>query len=173
MVYPCRRIGKRVPSPQAVAPWMASMTAAVTSAVLACPPRSGVWQRWSAVTRSIASIRRSPAAVSPRCSSIITADQNVPIGLAMPLPMMSNAEPWIGSNIAGETGSGFGLGGGAVRGGPPPSGAGAAQIMVAGGRDADRARQCGGEVGQDVGVQVGGHDRVERLRPHDHAHRHG
>ena len=56
---------------------------------------------WSAVTRSIACINRVAAAASPRCSSIITDDQNVPIGLAMPLPMMSKAEPWIGSNIEG------------------------------------------------------------------------
>jgi hypothetical protein len=33
------------------------MTAAVTSAVLALPPRSGVWKRLSAVTRSIAFIK--------------------------------------------------------------------------------------------------------------------
>ena len=52
-------------------------------------------------TRSIALIRRVAAGLSPRCSSSITADQKVPIGLAMPLPMMSKAEPWIGSNIDG------------------------------------------------------------------------
>ena len=64
-------------------------------------------KRVSAVTRSIACIRRVAAAGSPRCSSIITADQNVPIGLAMPLPMMSKAEPWIGSNIDGKVRSGL------------------------------------------------------------------
>ena len=31
----------------------------------------------------------------------ITTDQKVPTGLARPLPMMSKAEPWIGSNIDG------------------------------------------------------------------------
>src|SRR5262249_38287156 len=85
--------------------WMASMTAAVTSAVLALPPRSGV----SAVTRSIARINRSPAGFSRRCSSIMT----VPIGVAIPLPIMSKAEPWIGSNIEGKVRSGLGLAGGA------------------------------------------------------------
>ena len=44
---------------------------------------------------------RAAASVSPRCSSSITTDQNVPTGFARPLPMMSNAEPWIGSNIDG------------------------------------------------------------------------
>ena len=39
--------------------------------------------------------------VSPRCSSNMTTDQNVPTGFAQPLPMMSKAEPWIGSNIDG------------------------------------------------------------------------
>src|SRR6185369_7548326 len=95
------------PCVQALAPWIASMTAAVTSAVLALPPRSGVWKRLSAVTRSIACIRRSAALFSPKCSSIITADQKVPIGLATPLPMISKAEPWIGSNIEGKDRSGF------------------------------------------------------------------
>ena len=59
------------------APWIASITAAVTSVVRAVPPRSGVWKRLSAVTRSIAAISRWPAAGSPRWSSIITADQKV------------------------------------------------------------------------------------------------
>ncbi len=30
------------------------------------------------------------------------AVQNVPIGLAMPLPVMSKAEPWMGSNMEGQ-----------------------------------------------------------------------
>ena len=38
---------------------------------------------------------------SPRCSSSITQLQKVPTGLARPLPMMSKAEPWMGSNIEG------------------------------------------------------------------------
>ena len=104
------------------------------------------------MTRSMARIRRAAAAASPRCSSIITPDQNVPIGLAMPLPMMSKAEPWIGSNMEGNLRSG---------------------LRLAVGRDAERAGQRGGEVGQDVGVQVGGDDGVDGLRLQRHAHGHG
>ncbi|CKY17152.1 Uncharacterised protein [Mycobacterium tuberculosis] len=65
----------------------------MTSAVLAFPPKSGVWSDLSAVTFSIARISRAAADGSPRCSSIMTLDQNVPIGFAIPLPMMSKAEP--------------------------------------------------------------------------------
>ena len=71
-----------------------------------------------------------------------TPVQKVPIGLAMPLPAMSNAEPWIGSNIEGNARSG---------------------IEIGGRRDAERAGERRREIGQDVGVQVGGDDRVERL----------
>ena len=62
----------------------------------------------------MARISRAAAAVSPRCSSSITPDQNVPIGLAMPLPMMSKAEPWIGSNMEGNLRSGLRLAVGAM-----------------------------------------------------------
>src|SRR5262249_33599988 len=86
--------------------YRAAITARVTSAVLAFPPRSGV-KTFFAVTVSIAFIRRAAAFVSPRCSSIIDAVQNVAIGLATPLPVMSNAEPWIGSNIEGKVFSGL------------------------------------------------------------------
>ena len=75
-------------------------TASVTCCVVAVPPRSGVSSP-VAVTFSTARINRAAAAASPRCSSICTAVQNVATGLAMPLPAMSNAEPWIGSNIDG------------------------------------------------------------------------
>ena len=37
----------------------------------------------------------------------MAAVQKVAMGLAMPLPAMSNAEPWIGSNIDGNLRSGF------------------------------------------------------------------
>ena len=69
----------------------------------------------------------------------------------MPLPVMSKAEPWIGSNIEGERRSG---------------------IDIAGGRDAEGARQCGGEIGQDVRVQIGGHHGVDRARFLHHARGH-
>ena len=45
------------------------------------------------MTCSMAFITRAAASTSPRCSSIMTTDQNVPTGLAQPLPMMSKAEP--------------------------------------------------------------------------------
>ena len=44
----------------------------------------------------------------------MTADQNVPMGLATPWPMMSKAEPWIGSNIDGNVRSGLMLAVGAI-----------------------------------------------------------
>ena len=78
------------------------------------------------------------------------ADQKVPIGLARPWPMMSNAEPWIGSNIDGDA---------------------PLRVDVAGRRDAEAAGERGGEVAQDVGVQVGRDQRVERTRAVDHARR--
>ena len=49
----------------------------------------------------MAAITCDAASGSPRCSSIITTDQKVPTGLATPWPMMSKAEPWMGSNIEG------------------------------------------------------------------------
>jgi hypothetical protein len=94
------------PVPYALSPAIAATTASVTCRVVAVPPRSGVCSAGSAVTRSIARISRAAAAGSPRCSSISVADQNVPIGLAMPLPAMSKAEPWIGSNLEGKRRSG-------------------------------------------------------------------
>ena len=77
------------------------MTAAVTCR---CPGLAAEIRRVKARVRGDTLDRlhqRVAAAGSPRCSSIMTEDQNVPTGLAMPLPMMSKAEPWIGSNIDG------------------------------------------------------------------------
>src|SRR6185503_17720089 len=91
----------------------APITAAVTSRVRALPPRSGV-KIFFAHTASTAFIRRAAAFSSPRCSSIIDAVQKVAIGLAMPLPVMSKAEPWIGSNIEGKRRSGLRLAVGAM-----------------------------------------------------------
>jgi len=51
---------------------------------------------------STARISRAEASASPRWSSICDAVQKLATGLAMPLPVMSNAEPWIGSNIDGK-----------------------------------------------------------------------
>ncbi len=44
----------------------------------------------------------------------MAAVQKVAIGLAIPLPVMSKAEPWIGSNIDGKRRSGFRLAVGAM-----------------------------------------------------------
>ncbi len=49
---------------------------------------------------------RAAASASPRCSSIRTAVQKAPMGLAIPLPIRSKPEPWIGSNIEGALRSG-------------------------------------------------------------------
>src|SRR6185295_16445801 len=84
----------------------ASITARVTSCVRALPPRSGV-NTFFAVTASMAFMMRDAAFASPRCSSIIDAVQKVAIGFATPLPVMSKAEPWIGSNIDGNLRSGL------------------------------------------------------------------
>ncbi|MNS96901.1 hypothetical protein D3C72_1312190 [compost metagenome] len=43
------------------------------------------------------------------------------------------------------------------------------RVDIAGGRDAEAAGQRGGEVAQDVRVEVGGDDGVQRLRAVDHA----
>src|SRR5579859_5161029 len=72
--------------------WMASQTAEVTSRVVALPPRSGV-RMPDAVTSSTACISRWAASASPRCASISAAVHKAPMGLAMPLPVMSKAAP--------------------------------------------------------------------------------
>src|SRR5262249_54597541 len=95
----------------------AAITACVTSRVRALPPRSGV-RIFCAVTFSIARMMRAAARASPRCSSMSDAVQNVAIGLATPLPVMSNAEPWIGSNIDRNLRSGLRFAVGAVPGEP-------------------------------------------------------
>ena len=56
---------------------------------------------------SIASSTAAAASSSPRCSSICAPDQIAPIGFAMPWPAMSGADPCTGSNIEGNSRSGF------------------------------------------------------------------
>src|SRR5258705_7356969 len=73
--------------------------AAVTSDVPAFPPRSGVRRSVSANTRRMAVMTASAASGWPRWSSIIAADQIWAIGLATPVPAMSGADPWTGSDI--------------------------------------------------------------------------
>ena len=66
---------------------------------------------------SISSTAASTAAAassSPRCSSIWAPDQIAPIGFAIPWPAMSGADPCTGSNIDGNSRSGFRLPDGAM-----------------------------------------------------------
>src|SRR3989338_2182922 len=84
----------------------ASATAAPTSAVPDFPFMSGV-RGPSTITRSIARTTSAAASARPRCSSISAPDQIAPIGLAMPLPAMSGAEPCTGSKIEGAVLSGL------------------------------------------------------------------
>lgn len=79
---------------------MADMVASVTSLVFDFPPRSGVTMPCSD-TSSTAFISTLAASSSPSHASISEAVQKVPIGFAIPLPVISNADPWIGSNIEG------------------------------------------------------------------------
>ena len=74
------------------------------------------------------------------CLSIIAADRNIASGLARPCPAMSGAEPCTGSNM-------------------PGLGRLAAERRA--GEHADRAREHGGLVGEDVPEHVLGEDRVE------------
>ena len=82
----------------------------------------------------------SAASAWPRWSSIIAPDQIWPIGLAMPLPAMSGAEPCTGSNIDGNSRSGLRLADGAM------------PIVPV---------TAGPEVGEDVAEQVRADDDVE------------
>lgn len=59
------------------------------------PPRSGVMMLGPAFSRatSIAFIIVSAASLNPKCSSIICPAQIIPIGLAIPFPAISGADP--------------------------------------------------------------------------------
>jgi hypothetical protein len=50
---------------------------------------------------------RAAASLSPGGSGIIAAVRKVATGLAIPLPVISKAEPWIGSNVEGNFRSGL------------------------------------------------------------------
>ena len=88
-----------------------------TSTVPAAPPRSAVRgpsRSTSSIARddrvvglAVARVRRPASAA--RKASIIAPDQIIAIGLAMPLPAMSGAEPCTGSNSDGNVRSGFRL----------------------------------------------------------------
>ncbi|KAI9903736.1 hypothetical protein N3K66_000265 [Trichothecium roseum] len=79
---------------------MSATTAAVTSLVPALPPRSAVMTP-ATQTLSTERMRASAAPSSPSQRSISAAVQKVATGLATPLPVMSKAEPWMGSNMEG------------------------------------------------------------------------
>jgi hypothetical protein len=57
---------------------------------------------------------RGSGLLLPRCSSIIAPDQIMPIGLAMPCPAISGAEPCTASNTEGKLPSGLMLPDGAM-----------------------------------------------------------
>ena len=79
-------------------------TAWVASAVVALPPRSAV-RRPSASARSTAdSIAVAGSSSEKPWRSIIAADRNIASGLAAPVPAMSGADPWTGSNTPGWAG---------------------------------------------------------------------
>src|SRR6266508_1378371 len=93
------------------------MSAAIvwpTSMVEALPPRSRVSTLPSSTTRSTADTTARAASVWPRCSSIMAPVQIWAMGLAMPLPAMSGAEPCTGSNMDGYSFSGLMLPPGAI-----------------------------------------------------------
>src|SRR6056297_1607989 len=77
-----------------------STTASTTSVVLALPPMSAVVIPAARVSRS-ARMTSSPQSGKPSCSSIIAPHHIWPIGLAIPCPAMSGAEPCTGSNMEG------------------------------------------------------------------------
>ena len=82
--------------------------------VSAVPPRSPVRNLGSVKTASIAVMIPCAASECPRCSSIIAPDQICPMGLAMPFPAISGAEPCTGSNNEGNFRSGLILPDGAM-----------------------------------------------------------
>ncbi len=86
--------------------------AAPAAPSMRCRRDRGCGSRGSATVVSTAASSAAPASRSPRKSSIIAADQISAIGLAMPCPAMSGADPWIAWNRLGcrRVGSRFALG---------------------------------------------------------------
>src|ERR1700676_1138888 len=77
------------------------------SLVVALPPMSGVRALELASASAIAFSTASAASGIPKCRSIMAPDQICPMGLAIPFPAMSGAEPWTGSNMDGNSLSGL------------------------------------------------------------------
>ena len=102
------------------------------------PPRSAVRKPPSSA-RCTADSTAAASLSKPRpWRSISAAERNIASGLAIPCPAMSGAEPWTGSNRPGPSAPSEALG-----------------------QHADRARQHGGLVAEDVAEQVLGQDHVE------------
>ena len=57
----------------------------------------------SAMSASTAASMRAASSSNPRWRSSMAAERMAAVGLAMPLPAMSGAEPWIGSNMDGNS----------------------------------------------------------------------
>ncbi|KAI7498770.1 hypothetical protein KC357_g101 [Hortaea werneckii] len=93
-----RLINDALPAPYTCL--ISAQTASVTSFVPALPPRSLVRIPFPQ-TVSIHCMSLSAACSSPSHRIISAAVQKVPMGFATPFPVMSNAEPWIGSNMLG------------------------------------------------------------------------
>ena len=67
--------------------------ASPSSCVEELPPISGVRTFACARIAAIACSTESAASLAPKCRSIIAPDQICPMGLAIPLPAISGAEP--------------------------------------------------------------------------------
>ena len=115
------------------------MTASPTCALVALPPTSGVQMPPAQVSATAS--RTGAGGCRRSSSSIIAAERIAPIGLAMPRPTRSSADPWTGSNIEGKR----------------PS-----RWRLALGRHAETAGERAREVGEDVAVQVRGDQDVDR-----------
>ena len=81
----------------------------------------------------------------------LDSGQKLAIGLAIPLPVISKAEPWIGSNIE------------------EPS----FRINIGCWRNARAAGQRPGKIRQNIGVQICRHNGIQRFRMMCHPHCHG
>ena len=103
--------------------WPVARTQHGSPALVALPPRSPVQAgvRGDLLDSGHQAALRRRTRPGVRAAS---AAQNVPTGLARPLPMMSKAEPWMGSTCWGS----------------------GARVDVAGGRNVMAARQRGGQV---------------------------
>src|SRR5580704_5369199 len=84
------------------------------SPVEAVPPMSGVRALEFAKITAIAFSIESAASPAPRWRNIMAPDQICPMGLAIPFPAISGAEPCTGSNIEGNSFSGFRFAEGAI-----------------------------------------------------------